>query len=47
MAENSMTDLRAYFSTPDKPCPMAEFSEFYKSLTDEEKAEFKAADLTK
>lgn len=47
MAENSMTDLRNYFNVPEKPCSMAEFSEFWKSLSEEDKAEYKAADLSK
>lgn len=47
MTENSMTELRNFFNVAEKPCSMAEFSEFWKSLSDEEKAEFKAADLSK
>lgn len=45
MAENDIKVLRNYFSTPEKPCSLAEFKEFWASLNDEEKAEFKAAEL--
>lgn len=47
MAENTMPDLRNYFNTPEKPCTMAEFRDFWASLSDADKAEFKAADLSK
>lgn len=46
MAENSMTEIRAFLNDPRKPLSMAEFSEFWKSLTEDEKTEFKNADLS-
>ena len=47
MPENDMKEIRAFLSTPEKPVSMTEFSEFWKSLTDAEKTEFKNADLSK
>lgn len=47
MAENKIGDLKKFFSTPDNPVSMQEMTEFWNSLTDEEKAEFKAAELPK
>lgn len=47
MAENSIADLKKFLSTPENPVSMAEMQEFWKELTDEEKAEFKAAELPK
>lgn len=46
MANNSMTQIREFLSTPEKPVSMAEFSEFWKSLSEDEKNEYKNADLT-
>jgi hypothetical protein len=43
--ENSMADLRRYFATPEQQMPMDEFVEFWKSLTDAEKQEFRTAKL--
>lgn len=45
MAENSVKDLMNYLSTEEKPVKTEEFMAFWKSLTEEEKAEFKAAEL--
>lgn len=46
MADNSIVDIKMYLSTPDQPpVTVGEFNEFWKSLTDEEKAEFKATEL--
>ncbi len=45
MAENSMVEIRKFLETPSMPLSMKEFSEFWKSLTEAEKAEYKAADL--
>lgn len=47
MPDNTMPMLREYFNDPEKPCTMAEFRDFWASLSDEDKAEFKAADLSK
>lgn len=44
--ENNVRDLMEFFSTEEKPCKSGEFMEFWKSLTDEEKVEFKTADLS-
>lgn len=43
---NNMKDLKDFFSTPEKPCGLTEMKEFWESLSDEEKEEFKNADLT-
>lgn len=45
--QNSIVQIQKFLSTPDRPVKTAEFSEFWKSLTDAEKLEFKSADLTK
>src|SRR4051812_46061869 len=42
---NSISDIRAFLNTSENPVPMAEFSEFWKELTDEEKEEFKTTPL--
>jgi hypothetical protein len=43
--ENSINDIRKFLNTPENPISMQEFSEFWKSLSDEEKAAFKAEEL--
>lgn len=45
MSENTAVQLKKFFSTPEKPVSASEMSEFWKSLTDEEKAYYKASDL--
>lgn len=45
--ENKISDLKKFLSTPDNPVTTAEMSEFWTSLTDEEKAEFKKTPLPK
>lgn len=42
--ENSITDLKKYLGTPERPVSMQEMNEFWQSLTltDEEKMEFKS-----
>lgn len=45
MAENSVAELKAFFATPEKPLSSAEFMAFWKSLSDDEKAYFKSAEL--
>jgi len=37
----SIMDLKKFFDTPDKPINMAEFNEFWKSLSEEEKIDYK------
>jgi hypothetical protein len=43
---NTLTDLMKFLSTPDRPVGSAEFQEFWKSLADEEKEEFRRAKLS-
>lgn len=43
--ENSLPDLKKALGTEDRPVNNEEFVEFWKSLTDEEKDEFRKADL--
>ena len=46
--ENSLTEIMKFFgSDPQHPLKDNEFAEFWKSLTDEEKDEFRKADLGK
>lgn len=45
--ENSITDIRKYFEKDAEPFKDNEFVDFWKSLTEEEKDEFKKADLSK
>lgn len=42
---NSVTDLKTFFSTEEKPCSTQEMMEFWKSLSDEEKTYYKTAAL--
>lgn len=44
--KNSLTDLREFLHTEANPLSMAEFRDFWASLSDEEKEEFKNADLS-
>lgn len=47
MAENTMKDLKDFFNRDtNRAVSLSEIKEFWESLTDEEKAEYKAADLT-
>lgn len=43
--ENSMLDIKNYLDSSEKPLSTAEFTEFWKSLTEEEKHEFKTMEL--
>jgi hypothetical protein len=45
MAENSIVQLKKYLSTPERPVGMEEFKEFWDSLSEEEKVEFKTTPL--
>lgn len=45
MAENKIVDLKKFLSTPERPVSTQEMQEFWSSLTDEEKAQFKQAEL--
>lgn len=44
--ENTVKELKEFFSTPDKPVTAPEFMSFWKSCDDEDKAYYKSADLT-
>lgn len=45
MAENNAQDLKKFFSTSEKPVSTKEMMAFWTSLSDEEKAYYKSADL--
>jgi|KBSMisStaDraftv2_1062788.scaffolds.fasta_scaffold342892_4 hypothetical protein len=46
MAENNAFQLKKFFTDPRRSGPSAtEFKEFWESLSDEEKAYYKSADL--
>lgn len=45
--DNSIVDIKKFLSTEERPVSMSEFNEFWKTLTDEEKAEFKKTPLPK
>lgn len=42
---NSIVDLKKYLGTEERPVDNAEFQEFWKELTEEEKVEFKSTEL--
>lgn len=44
-SENTIIDLKKYLSTEENPLSMAEFNEFWKSLSEEEKTEYKTTKL--
>lgn len=46
MAENNMLQIKKAFESTTKPLSMEEFKEFWNSLSDEEKQEFKNEDLS-
>lgn len=43
--KNSIVDLKKYLGTQDRPVSSQEMSEFWNALTEEEKIEFKNAEL--
>ena len=45
MPENDLKTLMAFFEKDSEKLAKGEFIEFWKALTDEEKKEFKQADL--
>jgi hypothetical protein len=45
LAENTVKALKDFFSTAERPVGTSEMMEFWKSLSDEEKAYFKTAEL--
>lgn len=42
---NSIVEIKKFLSTPDHPVTTSEMSEFWTSLTDEEKEEFRNTEL--
>ena len=42
---NSAGQIKEFFATPENPVSAAEFMEFWKSCSDEEKDYYKSADL--
>jgi hypothetical protein len=47
VGENSVSDIRAYFMRSGTPLKENEFKDFWMSLTEAEKDEFRHADLSK
>lgn len=45
--ENSITQIREYFEKDSRPLAQGEFVVFWKVLTEEERNEFRHADLSK
>jgi hypothetical protein len=45
--ENTISEIKAYLTDPEHPFKPGEFSEFWMSLTNEERASYRKADLTK
>lgn len=43
--KNSMLEIKAFLNDPDKPLSTAEFAEFWGSLTEEEKDEYRNMSL--
>ena len=43
--ENSIVDLKKYLASPERPVTMDEFKEFWDSLSEKEKQEFKSTEL--
>lgn len=43
--QNSLTDLKKFLGTSERPVDNTEWVAFWKSLSDEEKAEFRSAEL--
>lgn len=44
---NRLVEIQKYFATAENPLTANEFKEFWDSLTEEEKEEFRHADLSK
>jgi len=45
MPDNTISQIKAFFDSDEKPVKTAELMEFWKSLTDEEKEYYKTVDL--
>lgn len=43
--KNSIVDIKKYLGTPERPVSMQEMNEFWQSLTEAEKQEFKSTQL--
>lgn len=43
--ENSMMAIKEYLNTSEQPLSTAEFAEFWKSLSEEEREEYKRTEL--
>jgi hypothetical protein len=46
MAENTVKELKEYFSTPEKPVAAAEMMAFWKSMDEKQREYYKTIDLT-
>jgi hypothetical protein len=45
LSENTITQIKEFFNSEEKPLKTAEVMEFWKSLSDEEKEYYKHAEL--
>jgi hypothetical protein len=45
LPENTITEIKEFFNSKEKPLSAAEVMEFWKSLSDEEKEYYKHAEL--
>jgi hypothetical protein len=45
-SSNSISQIKAYLSTPEKPVSTQEAMEFWKSLSDDDKEYYKKVELT-
>lgn len=43
--QNKLKDIREFFGTPERPVDASELVEFWESLTNEEKDEFRRSEL--
>lgn len=43
--KNSIVDIKKFLATPERPVDSKEMTDFWSSLSDEEKEEFKNAEL--
>lgn len=46
MAENTVKDLKEYFSTPENPVNAREMMDFWQSCSEDDKEYFKTADIS-
>jgi uncharacterized protein YdaT len=45
--QNTISEIKKYFEKDAEPISTAEFNEFWKSLSEQEKEEFRTSDLSK